>query len=92
MMGIAIANTVAHEAGHWLSLDHVLQRDNYMWTPDLESLSSKKNKTFEEKILLQRTLQVTPSKFNDSQIVWMIHRIQEKHKASKEHPGVIEFE
>lgn len=92
MIGIAIANTVAHEAGHLLSLDHVLQRDNYMWTPDLESLSSKKNKTFEEKILLQRTLQVTPSKFNDSQIVWMIHRIQEKRKASKEHPNVIEFQ
>ena len=89
VMGRAIANTVAHEAGHALALDHVPATDNYMWTPELHSLFTKANRTFDEKVLLQRTLQSVPATFSDSQLVHMVNRIKEKRKTK---PGVIEFE
>ncbi|MCI0337073.1 MAG: DUF4157 domain-containing protein [Acidobacteria bacterium] len=92
IMGRAIANTVAHEAGHRLALDHVPGTDNYMWSPELHPLFSKKGKTFDDKVLLQRTLQAVTAKFNDSQLVHMVNRIKEQRKERKEKPGVIEFE
>lgn len=89
VMGQALANTVAHETGHALALDHVPATDNLMWTPELHPLHQKKNKTFAEHVLLKRTLQSVPETFNDSQLVHMIHRINEKRKPT---PGVITFE
>jgi outer membrane protein OmpA-like peptidoglycan-associated protein len=89
--GRAIANTFCHEVGHALGLGHVNTVDNYMWTVALHPLFGMK-KTFEEKIKIARTLQITPSKFNDSQIVWMIQRIKEKRKMRKRCPHVIEFD
>jgi hypothetical protein len=89
IMGRAIANTVAHETGHAFALDHVPGSDNYMWTPDLHPLHAKVNKTFQEKVLLQRDLQSVPESFNASQLVHIVNRIKEKRKAK---PGVIEFE
>ncbi len=92
MMGRAIANTVVHEAGHALGLDHVPATDNYMWTPELHPLYLKPNRTYEERALLQRTLQTVSAKFNHSQLVFMLNRIKEQREARKEKPGVIEFE
>jgi outer membrane protein OmpA-like peptidoglycan-associated protein len=89
VMGRAIANTVAHETGHAMALDHVPATDNLMWSPELHPLSQKQNKTFADKVLLQRTLQSVPEAFNDSQLVHMINRIKEKRKPT---PGLVEFE
>jgi outer membrane protein OmpA-like peptidoglycan-associated protein len=89
VMGRAIANTVAHETGHAFALDHVPATDNYMWSPELHPLNAKTNKTFDEKVVLQRTLQSVPETFNASQLVHMVNRIKEKRKKK---PGVIEFE
>ncbi|MGB9940940.1 eCIS core domain-containing protein [Methanosarcina sp.] len=88
-MGHAIANTVVHETGHALALDHVPATDNFMWTPELHPLHAKANKTFDEKVLLQRTLQLVSGTFNASQFVHMVNRIKEKRKTK---PGVVEFE
>ena len=89
VMGRAIANTVAHETGHALALDHVPATDNFMWTPELHPVNAKANKTFEEKVLLQRTLQSVHETFNPSQLVHMVERIKEKRQRK---PGVVEFE
>jgi outer membrane protein OmpA-like peptidoglycan-associated protein len=89
IMGRAIANTVAHETGHAFALDHVPGTDNYMWSPELHPLNAKVNKTFQEKMLLQRDFQSIPETFNASQLVHIVNRIKEKRKAK---PGVIEFE
>lgn len=89
VMGRAIANTIAHEAGHALALDHVPATDNFMWSPELHPLNGKKDKTFDEKVLLLRTLQSVPESFSGSQLVHMINRIKQQRKAK---PGVIEFE
>jgi outer membrane protein OmpA-like peptidoglycan-associated protein len=89
VMGRAIANTVAHETGHAFALDHVPATENYMWSPELHPLNAKTNKTFDEKVVLQRTLQSVPETFNASQLVHMVNRIKEKRKKK---PGVVEFE
>ncbi len=89
VMGRAIANTVAHETGHALALDHVPATDNFMWSPELHHLNAKANKTFDEKVLLQRTLQSVHETFNASQLVHMVNRIKERRKTK---PGVVEFE
>lgn len=91
IMGKAIGNTVAHEAGHLLGLDHVPQRDNFMWSAELEALHGKKDQTYDEKILMQRTWHLLGDKFNESQLVRMATRIKEVREARKKHPGVIEF-
>ena len=91
VMGKAIGNTVAHEAAHLLSLDHVAQRDNFMWSAELESLHGKKQ-TFDEKVLMRRTYHLLQVKFNDSQLVRMANRIAEKRKEAKAHPHEITFE
>lgn len=89
VMGRAIANTIAHETGHAFALDHVPGTDNLMWSPELHSLFLKTNKTFDEKVLLQRTLQSVPETFNDSQLVHIVNRIKEQRKRK---PGVVDFE
>jgi hypothetical protein len=89
VMGRAIANTVAHETGHAFALDHVPATDNYMWSPELHPLKAKTNKTFDEKVVLQRTLQSVPETFNASQLVHIVNRIKENRKNK---PGVVEFE
>jgi outer membrane protein OmpA-like peptidoglycan-associated protein len=89
VMGHAIGNTVAHETGHSMALDHVPSTDNFMWSPELHPLSKKVNKTFDDKVLLQRTLQAVPETFNASQLIHMLIRIKEKRKAKK---GTITFE
>lgn len=92
MAGRAIANAVVHEVGHAFGLDHVVPIDNYMWTPELHPLNAKKNKTYAERILLQRTLQTTPSSFNSSQLAHIVNRIKQKRAARKKKPNVVEFE
>jgi hypothetical protein len=89
VMGRAIANTVAHETGHALALDHVPATDNYMWTPELHPLNGKPNRPWAETVLLLRTLQSAKATFNDSQLVHMVNRIKEKRKTKA---GVVEFE
>lgn len=89
VMGRAIGNAIAHEAGHALALDHVPATDNFMWSAELHPLNGKTNKTFDEKVLLKRTLQSVPETFSGSQLVHMVHRIKKKRKTK---PGVVEFE
>jgi outer membrane protein OmpA-like peptidoglycan-associated protein len=88
VMGRAIANTIAHEAGHEFSLSHVPATNNVMWSPEQHPLGAKKNKTFDEQIMLQRTLQSLPEAFNGSQLAHIVTRIPEKRKKK---PGVIDF-
>jgi outer membrane protein OmpA-like peptidoglycan-associated protein len=92
VMGKAIGDTVAHEAGHLLNLDHVPARDNFMWSADLEALHGKKNQTFDEKVLMRRTFHLLQVHFNDSQLMRMATRIVEKRQEAKAHPHTITFE
>ena len=91
MMGRALANAVCHEIGHQFGLDHVTATNNYMWTTAVHPLYVKEAPTFEENILLHRTLNCAHAKFNNSQIMQMVYRIKEKQEMKRMHPNLIEF-
>ena len=77
-MGRAIANTIVHEVGHAFGLDHVPATDNYMWSVELHPLYTKANKTYDEQVYLNRTLQSKTAMLNSSQLVHIVNRIKEK--------------